>query len=256
VTLLLPRSSTRRAAALPVLLSVPHSGRDYPDWLVEWRRAAGAALDDARGPAGRPAGVAGAGARHRRGHRPAPRAAIDCNRAEDEVDPAVIAGARRAGQRRGPAAGSASSRRAPISTAICGGGRSTAPSSTSGSTRRTALSSARRGPELAAARPLRLRAAARLPFDAAAAAPARPPIVFGDRHGRTAAPWLSGEAVAHRPGGWLRGRAQRPVMPAAMSSSATARPARRPCAADRDRPSLLSRPRAAQPGPGLRPVAR
>lgn len=79
----------------PVLLSVPHSGRDYPDWLV------------ALAAAGMPALVAledplvdrliwrglqrGAGAVIAQ----APRAAIDCNRAEDEVDPSVIEGARR-----------------------------------------------------------------------------------------------------------------------------------------------------------------
>jgi N-formylglutamate amidohydrolase len=80
---------------LPVLLSVPHSGREYPDWLV------------ALSAAGKPALVAledplvdrliwrglqrGAGAVIAK----TPRAAIDCNRAEDEVDPSVIEGARR-----------------------------------------------------------------------------------------------------------------------------------------------------------------
>ncbi len=78
---------------LPVLLSVPHSGRDYPQWLVEksarghsvlctledplvdrlvWR-----ALDQGIG-----AVIADA-----------PRAAVDCNRCEDEVDPALVPGA-------------------------------------------------------------------------------------------------------------------------------------------------------------------
>jgi N-formylglutamate amidohydrolase len=78
-----------------VLLSVPHSGRDYPEWL----------LDDAAG--GRPAlstledplvdrliwralqrGCAAVIAR-------TPRAAVDCNRAEDDIDPSVIDGGRR-----------------------------------------------------------------------------------------------------------------------------------------------------------------
>jgi N-formylglutamate amidohydrolase len=80
---------------LPVLLSVPHSGRDYPDWLVDLAAS------------GRPSLVAledplvdrlvwravqrGAGAVISQ----APRAAIDCNRGEDEIDPAVVDGARR-----------------------------------------------------------------------------------------------------------------------------------------------------------------
>ena len=72
---------------LPVLLSVPHSGRDYPDWLVAMAsggRARSRSLED-------PfidrlvwrAVQRGVGAVIAR----APRAAIDCNRAEDEVDP-------------------------------------------------------------------------------------------------------------------------------------------------------------------------
>ena len=80
---------------LPVLLSVPHSGRDYPDWLVDMAsggRSALAALED-------PlvdrlvwrAVQRGVGAVIAR----TPRAAVDCNRGEDEVDPAVIDGARR-----------------------------------------------------------------------------------------------------------------------------------------------------------------
>lgn len=80
---------------LPVLLSVPHSGRDYPEWLV------------AMASAGKPSLIAledplvdrlvwraiqrGCGAVIAR----APRAAVDCNRAEDEVDPSVVEGVRR-----------------------------------------------------------------------------------------------------------------------------------------------------------------
>jgi len=80
---------------LPVLLSVPHSGRDYPQWLIEMAtggRKALAALEDplvdrlAWRALGR--GVGAVIAR-------APRAAVDCNRAEDEVDPAVVEGRRR-----------------------------------------------------------------------------------------------------------------------------------------------------------------
>ena len=82
----------RPRGPLPVLLSVPHSGRDYPDWLIAMAcggRTPLVALED-------PLvdrlvwravqhGAAAVIAR-------APRAAIDCNRAEDDVDPAVIEG--------------------------------------------------------------------------------------------------------------------------------------------------------------------
>jgi N-formylglutamate amidohydrolase len=80
---------------LPVLLSVPHSGRDYPEWLVD------------NAPGGRPALASledplvdrliwralqrGCGAVIAR----TPRAAVDCNRAEDDVDPSVVDGPRR-----------------------------------------------------------------------------------------------------------------------------------------------------------------
>jgi N-formylglutamate amidohydrolase len=80
---------------LPVLLSVPHSGRDYPDWLVENASAGHAALAALEDPLvdrlvwrALKRGCAAVIAR-------APRAAVDCNRAEDEVDPSVIDGARR-----------------------------------------------------------------------------------------------------------------------------------------------------------------
>lgn len=81
--------------ALPVLLSVPHSGRDYPDWLLALASAGRPALAALEDPlVDRLAWRAmqrGAGAVIAR----APRAAVDCNRAEDEVDPSIIEGARR-----------------------------------------------------------------------------------------------------------------------------------------------------------------
>jgi N-formylglutamate amidohydrolase len=80
---------------LPVLLSVPHSGRDYPRWLVEMAAGGEASLASLEDPlVDRLVWRAlkrGCGAVIAQ----APRAAIDCNRAEDEVDPSVIEGARR-----------------------------------------------------------------------------------------------------------------------------------------------------------------
>jgi N-formylglutamate amidohydrolase len=80
---------------LPVLLSVPHSGRDYPDWLVAMASAGKPALATLEDPLvdrliwralQRGCGAVVACT---------PRAAVDCNRAEDEVDPSVVDGARR-----------------------------------------------------------------------------------------------------------------------------------------------------------------
>ena len=78
--------------ALPVLLSVPHSGRDYPDWLLGLASAGKASLVLLEDPLVDRlvwrAMQRGCGAVIAR----APRAAVDCNRAEDEVDPSVIDG--------------------------------------------------------------------------------------------------------------------------------------------------------------------
>jgi N-formylglutamate amidohydrolase len=80
---------------LPVLLSVPHSGRDYPDWLVALSAAGKPSLTTLEDPlVDRLVWRAlqrGCGAVIAR----TPRAAVDCNRSEDEVDPSVIDGARR-----------------------------------------------------------------------------------------------------------------------------------------------------------------
>ena len=80
---------------LPVLLSVPHSGRDYPQWLIDNARDGRASLEALEDPwvdrlvwRARERGVGAVVAR-------APRAAVDCNRGEDEVDPAVVEGGRR-----------------------------------------------------------------------------------------------------------------------------------------------------------------
>lgn len=75
---------------LPVLLSVPHAGRNYPDWLLRMSRRGRDSLRPLEDPLvdrlawrAQALGLAAVVAE-------APRAAIDCNRAEDELDPAVI----------------------------------------------------------------------------------------------------------------------------------------------------------------------
>lgn len=77
---------------LPLLLSIPHSGRDYPDWLVDESVGGKPTLEALEDPlvdrlAWR-ALASGVGAVIAR----SARAAIDCNRAPDEVDPGVVAG--------------------------------------------------------------------------------------------------------------------------------------------------------------------
>ena len=78
-----------------MLLSVPHSGRDYPDWLIESATAGRPALSALEDPlVDRLVWRAlkrGCGAVIAR----TPRAAIDCNRAEDDIDPSVVDGLRR-----------------------------------------------------------------------------------------------------------------------------------------------------------------
>ena len=75
----------------PLLLSIPHSGREYPAWLVAEARHGRRALATLEDPlvdrlAWR-AIAAGYGAVIAQ----APRGAIDCNRSPDELDPAAIA---------------------------------------------------------------------------------------------------------------------------------------------------------------------
>ena len=80
---------------LPVVLSIPHSGRQYPSWLVELARHGPVSLQSLEDPfvdrlAWR-ALARGVGAVIAL----APRAAVDCNRAEDEIDPMLVHGERR-----------------------------------------------------------------------------------------------------------------------------------------------------------------
>lgn len=186
----------RPVGDLPVILSVPHSGRDYSPQLIRSAcqgRPALASLED-------PlvdrlvwrALARGLGAVIAR----APRAAIDCNRAEDEIDPAVIS-------RAPPARLSARAR----------GGLGIVPARTA---RHGALWKA---PLTMAALEQRLDQAHR-PYHRAVAellgltvdrfgcallidchsmpspAPGIPPIVLGDAHGRSAGRWLSDAALA------------------------------------------------------------
>ena len=89
--------------ALPVMLSVPHAGRGYPEWLVDEASGGRASLEPLEDPlvdrlAWR-ALARGFGAAIAQ----APRAAIDCNRAEHDLDPLLVDGAppRLPGARRG-----------------------------------------------------------------------------------------------------------------------------------------------------------
>lgn len=79
--------------ALPVLLSVPHSGTDYPDWLLREARRGKGSLEQLEDPLVDRlvwrALAKGCGAVIAR----APRAAVDCNRSLREVDPATVGGA-------------------------------------------------------------------------------------------------------------------------------------------------------------------
>lgn len=181
---------------LPVLLSVPHSGRDYPDWLIALAAGGKPALAVLEDPfVDRLVWRAlqrGCGAVIQR----APRAAVDCNRAEDEVDPSVVDGAR--------------SGRV---TARARGGLGIVPARTQqhGYLWRRAISPKQLDERLAQAhRPYHAAIEAQLALlmdrfgcalllDCHSMPPPPtgiPPIVFGDCRGKTAESWLSAEAVA------------------------------------------------------------
>lgn len=180
---------------LPVLLSVPHSGRDYPDWLLSLSTKGRPALEALEDPivdrlAWRALGL-GIGAVIAR----TPRAAIDCNRAEDEIDPAVI-------QAHGGVRASARAR----------GGLGIVPSRTAahGHLWRRPLSRVELERRLDEAyRPYhraiqeqlsllveRFGCALLLDCHSMPASKSAPGIVFGDRYGRSAAPWLMSQALA------------------------------------------------------------
>jgi N-formylglutamate amidohydrolase len=180
---------------LPVLLSVPHSGRDYPEWLLESAPGGRQALASLEDPLvdrlvwralGRGCGAVIARA---------PRAAIDCNRAEDDVDPSVVDGARRGRV-----------------TARARGGLGIVPSRTQqhGFLWRRPISplelderieQAHRPYHSAIEGQIRLlldRFGCALLIDCHSMPPppaGTPPVIFGDGRGRTADPWVSREAV-------------------------------------------------------------
>ena len=181
---------------LPVLLSVPHSGRDYPDWLIALSTGGKSALSGLEDPlVDRLVWRAlqrGCGAVIAR----TPRAAIDCNRAEDEVDPSVIDGARR---------GRVSAR--------ARGGLGIVPARTQqhGYLWRRAISPKQLEERLAQAhRPYHEAIEAQLALlvdrfgcalllDCHSMPPPPdgvPPVIFGDCRGRTADAWISTDAAA------------------------------------------------------------
>lgn len=181
-------------ADLPVLLSVPHAGRDYPDWLIALSASGHASLRALEDPLVdllvEPAVNAGIGAIVAR----APRAAVDCNRAEDEIDPTVVA-------------------TGPLSrlTARARGGLGIVPGRTASHghlwrrpIRRDQLEErldqAHRPYHRAIAEQianLTSRFGCALLLDCHSMPPLDdgPSIVIGDRHAHTAAPWITQEAV-------------------------------------------------------------
>jgi len=183
-------------ANVPVLISVPHAGRDYPDWLLASSKAGHRALHALEDPfvddlvwRAIQRGCAAVIAR-------TPRAAVDCNRAEDEIDPSVVDGASR---------GRVTSR--------ARGGLGIVPGRTQqhGYLWRRPINRDQLEERVAQAhRPYheaieqqlavlldRFGCALLLDCHSMPPPPAGiPPIVFGDCRGRTAHPWLSAEAVA------------------------------------------------------------
>ena len=181
-------------ALLPVLLSVPHSGRDYPEWLVAMSRHGLKSLEALEDPLvdrlvwralGQGAGAVIA---------LAPRAAVDCNRAETEIDPTAVHSHWR-------------SRPSPRAR----GGLGIVPSRTAahGHLWRRAidrdeferrLDQAYRPYHAAIEEQLALladRFGCALLLDCHSMPPSKgtAEIVFGDRFGRSAAPWLMSEAL-------------------------------------------------------------
>lgn len=180
--------------ALPVLLSIPHAGRDYDPAILanaaQGRRGLEALEDPLVDRLCWRAIAAGFGAvvQH------APRAVIDCNRDEEEVDPAAVAGI-------SPA---------PVGPrARCGLGLIPSRTHRHGALWRRPVDRAelkRRIDEVhrpyheALASGLGLLAArfgeaVLIDCHSMPSRPGQPELVIGDRHGKSAAGWLSAEAA-------------------------------------------------------------
>ena len=78
--------------SLPVLLSIPHSGRDYQPTILTNAARGRRALELLEDPLVDRLAWRAIGAGFGAVIQPVPRAVIDCNRDEDELDPAAIAG--------------------------------------------------------------------------------------------------------------------------------------------------------------------
>lgn len=190
-----PAIDVRRGHAPPVLLSVPHSGRDYEAALIDSSRLGRAMLERLEDPlvdelvqGALDRGVGAVIAR-------APRALIDLNRGEDELDPRAILG--RAGL-------------APTPRARAGLGLTPTRLAEIGELWRAPISEAELARRLDqvhrpyhAALDAGLRALSEqwgevLLIDCHSMPPRRrgeANVVIGDRHGTSAAPWIS-EAAA------------------------------------------------------------
>jgi N-formylglutamate amidohydrolase len=77
---------------LPVLLSIPHSGRDYPRWLLSLSSAGREALESLADPYVDRLAWRAINAGHGAVVARAPRAAIDCNRAPEDIEPGQVVG--------------------------------------------------------------------------------------------------------------------------------------------------------------------
>jgi N-formylglutamate amidohydrolase len=72
------------------MLSIPHSGREYPDWLIDRSLAGRDALESLADPLVDRLAWRAMSAGHGMVISRTPRAALDCNRAPDDIDPAII----------------------------------------------------------------------------------------------------------------------------------------------------------------------
>jgi len=181
-------------ADVPVILSVPHAGRDYPQWLIAMCKIGAPALQALEDPlvdqlveGAIDMGIGAVVAQ-------APRAAVDCNRAEDEIDPTVV--------RTGPLASLSPRAR---------GGLGIVPgrTATHGTLWRQPISQRELDDRLVQAhRPFhqaiddlllklldRFGCALLIDCHSMPAPDSGPTVIIGDRYGQSAAPWVTTEAV-------------------------------------------------------------